>query len=262
MTFPRFFSLAALLLVLCGTATPSVAQFRSGMQSAPPPSVLHPAPSRWWIGPQAGANLTTHSGDFVTDFCDCGFEDGAGTGLSLGFEVGHYLSNTFAVALKAVYSDLRGDYSYQLLEDAEVKDEGLVEDVLFERRNTVILGYFMIHPVLQLHPLNGLYLFAGPAVGVRTTATQEYTKVVVDERFEYELGDAESRIVSRDTGELPRAESLRADLRVGIGANLRIGRSVLFSPEASYGYPLTTISDDDNWSAEAIHLIGVFKIEI
>jgi hypothetical protein len=262
MNLSRFFFLAAPLLLLCGAATPVNAQFRSGMQSAPPPGVLHPAPSRWWIGPQAGANLNSHSGDFVTDFCDCGFEDGSGAGMSIGFEVGHFLSSTFAVALKAVYSDLRADYSYEILEDAEVRDEGTVRDVLFERRNTVVLGYFMIHPVLQLHPVNGLYVFAGPAVGVRTTATQEYTKVVTDERFVYELGDPDTRIVSRDTGDLPRAESLRADLRVGIGANLRLSRGILFAPEVSYGYPLTTISDDDNWSAEAFHLIGVLKFEI
>ncbi|MDT8324138.1 MAG: hypothetical protein RRA94_08510 [Bacteroidota bacterium] len=262
MKLPRFFFSAALLLLLHAAATPAGAQFRSAMHSAPPPSVLHPAPSNWWIGPMAGANLNTHSGDFTTDFCDCDFEDGSGAGLSVGLEVGHYLSSTFAVALKAVYSDLRADYSYQILEDAEVIDEGLVEDVLFERRNTVILGYFMLHPVLQLHPVNWLYLFAGPAVGVKTTATQEYTKVVTDERFAFELGDGDTRIVSRDTGELPRAESLRADLRIGIGANLRLSRSILFAPEASFGYPITTISDDDNWSAQAFHLIGILKFEL
>ncbi len=262
MKLSRLFFVAAPLLVLLGTAAPVHAQFRSGMQAAPPPSVLHPAPSQWWIGPLAGANLNSHTGDFVTDFCDCGFEDGSGTGMSLGLEIGHYLSSTFAIALKAMYSDLRADYSYQIREDAEVLGEGLVEDVLFERRNTVVLGYFMIHPVLQLHPIRGLYVFAGPALGVSTTATQEYTKVVTDERFDFELGDSETRIVSRDTGDLPRAESLRADLRFGVGANLRLSRSILFAPEVSYAYPLTTISDDDNWSAEAIHLIGVFKFEI
>ncbi len=261
MTLTRFLFIAALLVVL-GSSEEAAAQFRSGMQSPPPPSVLHPAPSQWWIGPLAGANLNTHSGDFLTDYCQCSFEDGSGTGLSIGLEIGHFLSPSIAVALKLIYSDLRADYAYQLLEDAEVEGEGIVPDVLFERRNTVVIGYFMLHPVLQFHPVQGLYLFAGPAIGVNTAATQEYTKQVVDERFEFRLGDPDTRLVDKDSGDLPRAESLRADLRFGAGANIPLSRSIVFSPEVSYGYPLTTISDDDNWTAEAIHLIGVFKFQL
>jgi hypothetical protein len=146
-----------------------------------------------------------------------------------------------------------------------LEDDGqsvLVEDVLFERNNTVVISYFMINPVLQLYPLPWVYLFAGPAIGANMSATQEYTKVNADDRFLYYLGDEESRLVEQDSGDLENPESLRADLRVGLGANIRLGRGFHFSPEVSYGYPLTTISDVEGWNASAIHLIGVFKFEL
>ncbi|MCB2205917.1 outer membrane beta-barrel protein [bacterium] len=265
-----------LLVFLAGSAV-TQAQYRGGQPAsqstmrsgavaasplAPPPSVLHPAPSRWWIGPQAGANLNSHDGDFVTDFCECAFEDGSGTGLAIGIEAGHFLSNSIAVALKLVYNDLRADYSYQLLQDGLLPDNTVVEDVLFERQNTVVLGYLMIHPVIQLHPIGGFYLFGGPAIGFNMSATQDYTLLVVDERFAFDVGDPESREVLKDSGDLPGANGIRADLRFGAGYNLRLSRSILFAPEISYGYPLTNISDDDNWSASAIHVIGVFKFEL
>ena len=38
------------------------------------PDVLGPAPRVWWIGPQIGGNITTHSGDVLTKNCNCLFE--------------------------------------------------------------------------------------------------------------------------------------------------------------------------------------------
>ncbi|MBN1448102.1 MAG: outer membrane beta-barrel protein [Bacteroidetes bacterium] len=265
MSLPRIAPLA-LLFFLTAASDLSLAQFRSEFAPTPPPDVLSPAPSRWWIGPQLGAGLNTHSGDFVTDFCNCGFEDGSGTGFAIGFEVGHFLSESFAVALKLAHNDFRADYAYRLILPTEVIDEQTMEtmtiDVEHERRNTVVVSYLMLNPVLQFYPFSGLYVHVGPAVGVNTTATQEYAMSAVGEEYSIYIGDPESRIVDEDSGDLPGAESFRADLRFGLGFNIRLGRNILFSPEASYAYPLTRISDDDNWTAESILLLGVLKFEL
>lgn len=237
------------------------AQYRSAFSPVPPPSVLSPDPSHWWIGPQIGANLNTHSGDFVTDYCQCGFEDGSGTGLGLGVELGHFLSSSFAVAVKLVYDDLRGDYSYMITLPTADQSGGII-DLEYERQNAIVLSYLMVNPVLQFHPVNGFYLFAGPAIGVTGTSTQEYTLRLADENYEFVIGDPTTRLVEEDSGEIPRAESLRADVRAGIGANIRMGRGISFSPEVSYALPLTRISDDDNWEASALRLMGIFKFEL
>jgi len=252
-------SVLFLVLLCCGQE--AGAQYRSDFSSVPPPGVLSPDPSKWWIGPQIGANLNTHSGDFITDFCECSFEDGSGIGFGMGVEIGHFLSSSFAFAVKVLYDDLRADYAYNITLPTEVENEGIL-DIPYERKNSVVLSYLMVNPVLQFYPVSLLYVFAGPAIGVSGTATQEYTLQLADENFEYVIGDPTTNLVEKDSGEIPRVESLRADVRAGIGANIRIGRGISFSPEVSYALPLTRISDDENWEAAAVRLIGVFKFDI
>ncbi|MBE0644316.1 MAG: outer membrane beta-barrel protein [Bacteroidetes bacterium] len=262
MTVSRF-TVSALIVLWCLLAgAQAKAQYRNEMMASPPPSVLSPDPSVWWIGPQLGLNINAHKGDFVTDVCQCSFENGSGVGVSAGIEIGHMFSGVFGVALKALYSDLSADYSYVIQRDAILKPTREIVQADFERQNVVKLGYFMINPVLQLHPFTGFYVFAGPAIGVRTVGTRTYTLVMVDERYFFDYEDPESKVVEDDSGEIPEAENVRMDFRAGFGVNIRLGRSFLFSPEVSYNFPLSNISSDNNWKAEAIHLIGVFKFEL
>lgn len=262
MTQSRTSILAAMLLFLLLAAPPLNAQYQRNWSAAPPSGVLSPTPSQWWIGPQIGANLITHSGDFVTDFCQCTFADGSGAGVTVGIELGHMISPWLGLALKAVYSGMGADYSYFIMRNAVLKETGETVEARHERTNRVELGYFAFNPVLQIHPFNGLYVFAGPAVGFTTAGTTEYTLKIADDRYLFDIGGPEARVIEEDKGDIPGLESLRLDLRFGIGANLRLGRSFLFSPEVSYNLPMTTISSDDNWNAEAFHLIGVFKFEL
>lgn len=231
------------------------------VQALPPPDVLRPEPSRWWLGPQAGVNLNTHEGDFFTEFCECSFKDGSGVGITAGFEIGHMLSPSIGIAVKLLYNDLQAQYAYKLRIPTQVVDPDEVLVIEHERKNDVRLGYLMLHPVVQLHPFSFIYFFAGPAIGIRTTATQAYTQIA-DPAFEYPVGNPAERAVVDDSGELPRSESFRADVRAGIGLNLRIGRSLRLAPEVSYGLPLTTISDDDDWKAQAIHATVVLKFDL
>ena len=253
-----------ILLLVIFAAEGGRAQFRSGFTPTAPPSVLHPAPSRWWIGPQLGAGINSQRGDFTTEFCNCSFEDGSGVGLSAGIELGHFLSENFAVALKAVYNDFRADYSYSIILPAYVVDEDEnpeLLDVEHIRSNTVVLSYMMINPVLQFFPFGGLYVTVGPGIGISTTATQEYALEFTDEFLIY-VGDPERRVIERDSGTLPDANGFRADVRVGAGYNIRLARSFTFAPEFSYVYPLTRIGADENWFAESFQLVGVFKFEL
>ncbi|MBR9974505.1 MAG: hypothetical protein KFF77_02905 [Bacteroidetes bacterium] len=254
------------LMMLGSSVTTLHAQFRSdvGAPAAPPPGVLSPDPSQWWIGPQIGASLTTHPGDFITEFCNCAFEDGSGAGIAVGIELGHKLSPLIGIALKAMYNDFGADYSYKIIQETWVVELNEFMPAEHERRNRIDLGYFMLHPALQIHPFSGLYVFLGPAVGINTTGTTSYSLLMTDERYMFDpaTGNADDRTIEEDSGEIPGLESLRLDFRFGAGADFRLGRSFVISPEVSYNLPLTTISSDDNWKAQAIHLIAVFKFEL
>ncbi len=255
----RFLTIGLMLMFGIFTS-PVIAQW--SYRALPPPDVLSPAPSVWWIGPQAGVNLNTHEGEFFTKYCECSFKDGSGTGITAGIELGHMLSPVVGVAVKLLYNDFRADYAFPVRITATVYPSGEIVDIAHERQMDVRLGYLMLHPVLQIHPTSYVYLFAGPAIGIKTTGTLAYTLKVVEPGFTlaYELVD--SRLVIDDSGEIPQAKSFRADLRAGIGLNLRLGRNVRLSPEVSYGMPLTTISDDDDWKAQAIHATVILKFDL
>lgn len=235
------------------------AQFSFG--SAPPPDVLHPAPSQWWIGPQIGVNLNTHEGEYFTDFCECAFKDGSGTGLTAGVEIGHMLAPWLGVALKLVYNDLQAQYEYPIRLPTTTEDDEII-DVNYMRELDVRLGYILLHPVVQIQPLPFIYLFAGPAIGIRTTAKHDYTLRINDPGVEFLYTGLDEHLVKEDSGEIPNAESFRADVRAGLGLNLGIGRGLRLAPEVSYGIPLTTIADDDDWKAAAIHITAVLKIDL
>ncbi|MFZ1729975.1 MAG: hypothetical protein WBQ23_01960 [Bacteroidota bacterium] len=262
MTVSRLIVPTFIVMLFLAVAPRVHAQFRSDMQAAPPPGVLSPDPSQWWIGPQIGINVVSHTGDFVSDFCKCSFENGSGLGISAGLEFGHMLSSVFGIAAKVVYSDMSADFSYLITQPTILIPSGETVDADHERKTVVKLGYFMINPVLQLYPFPSFYVFAGPAFGVKTTGNRTYTLTIVDERYYFGIGDPDSRIIEIDSGEIPEAEGMRTDLRAGLGANIRLGRKFLFSPEVSYNMPLSNISSDDNWKAEAIHIMGVFKFEL
>jgi|GEM_PF-1278548 len=229
---------------------------------APPPSVLHPAPPQWWIGPQLGVNLNQHSGGFFLDFCpDCHFEDGSGTGVTVGFEVGRMLTPSVGIALKLLYNDFRAGYStLETLLSEFVEEEPVYLD--YDRRIDLLLSYVMVHPVVQYYPFPLLHVFAGPAVGFRTIGEQTYTLNLLTPGFEFEVGGGDSRVVEEDSGDIPASNALRVDLRAGVGLNIRLGRNVRFSPEASYGLPVTSISDNHDWKANAIHLNAILKIDL
>jgi hypothetical protein len=248
--------------LLVALAAPLTAQWRSASMagSTPMPSVLDPQPRDYWIGFEAGVNINMHSGDFVTPVCDCFFADGDGKGVLAGVEGGVFLTKRLALALKVTYHDMRAEYSHKYFKPTTIMPDNIVVPLEYENKNDLRLAYVTVNPVIQVYPLKRLYIFAGPAVGIRAGHSYKYTKRLIDENYVFAANQTPVIDVNDDSGELPDMKSLRVDLRAGIGCNLVLGRQVWFSPEVSYNYAITTISNDDNWYANAIHIAGVLKV--
>lgn len=230
----------------------------------PPPSVLEPAPRVWWIGPQLGAGLNTYSGTYTTKSCNCTFGDGDGSGFNAGIELGHLFTPSLGVVVKLLYNDFSGAATNTVTEPTEVLDEatGNLETVplSIERKLETKLSYLTLAPMLHLYPVGGLYLLAGPGVGFSLTATQTYSRTILDEGYVFwNTGEPSSTLVE-DTGDIPEAESVRFDVRAGLGYALRLGAGVLFAPEVTYVYPFTSVSGGDDWSVSSIHFTGVLRI--
>lgn len=263
----RFLERTVLILLAVALAAPLSAQvMRVWEESAPPPppSVLDPAPRIWWIGPQLGAGLNTYSGTYTTKSCNCSFTDGDGTGFNIGVEVGHLFSPGIGAVVKLLYNDFSGASTNTVVEQTEVLDEatGTLETVplTIERKLDAKLAYMTFAPMVHLYPFGGFYLLAGPGVGFNVTATQTYTRTILDEGYVFWNSGAPGSTVEGDTGDLPDASGLRVDVRAGIGYALRLGSSVLLAPEVTYVYPFTEVHSGDNWSVSSLHFTGVLRI--
>ncbi len=226
----------------------------------PAPSVLNPTPRDFWVGPQAGLAMTTHSGGFLTPLCRCEFADGTGKGFIAGVELGYTLSRVVAVAVKVLYQDLRGDYSNTVTLPTLVVGEPERVPVAFQRDLKLGLSYLSINPMLQLHPLWGFYVQAGPAFGIRTKSSYSYTMRPIDPAYTYLADGSSVAEILEDSGELDGAKSTRLDVRVGAGYNLPLSKYVFLAPEVTYNLPVSTIAADDDWKVSAIQVAAVLKI--
>ncbi len=233
-------------------------------ESTPTPDVLGPAPIIWWLGINAGMNLNQHSGDFITTECNCVYKDMSGSGLLFGGELSHKMSDDFGFVIKVLYDDKRASATNDTSENTIVLDEQgnyLGDYILpYERKLDVRLSYLNVNPMLQWYPLWGLYVQVGPTLSMRLNASYDYTKKQKDAGYVFKSNNqSETSIEKLD---IPESQSLRLDLRAGVGYNLKLSRNMIFAPEVLFDYPLTKISSDDNWMVQTIHIIGVLKIAL
>ncbi|MBL0175355.1 MAG: hypothetical protein IPP94_08855 [Ignavibacteria bacterium] len=259
--FSRFFPSVFVATLLLG-ATPLLhAQYRS-IAPPLPPDVLNPTPKYWYIGPQLGVSQNTHAGDFLPECDKCLFADGSGIGIIAGIQIEHLPTPDWGIALKLLYDDKRAEYSTAFSGMRQVVD-GSVVDVPVERVMDARIAYFVINPMLELFPIKNLYLLAGPAIGLPMTSQYSVKERMLDPNFVFwSTGTDEAFLQPQEWTDIPDVTAPRIDVRVGIGYNLKLSRSVIFAPEVTYEYPLTNISSDDNWKASAIHGVAVLKFAL
>lgn len=236
-------------------------------ESAPMPDVLGPAPVIWDLGLQLGMNLNQHTGDFQTQICNCTFANGSGKGVLLGAELSHKFNDDVGFAFKFLYDDKRATYDRRTREETLVLvvDESgkFVSTQLpldYNNIADVRFSYAVFNPVIEIFPLWGLYILAGPAVGIRLKSTYEYKKSFVDPGYYFIDNDQPENTI--ESADIPGSESIRIDIRAGLGYNLKLSRTAYFAPEVSFDYPISKISSDDNWFARALHVVGVLKIRL
>ncbi|MAT39207.1 MAG: hypothetical protein CL946_06355 [Ectothiorhodospiraceae bacterium] len=260
------FSILALLFVLNGQSAAQVFHAEP-KQPAPPPAVLFPEPTYWFLGIIAGVNINQHEGDFITRSCERRFFEASGTGIHVGLQLEHMLEPYLGVAVKVLYNSFDADgvtfapkVPTKVVDEATGTESELPLDL--EYTSNVTLGYVTVNPVLELFPIGGLYLFGGPAVGLRVTSTYDCFARIVEPGFVFVSTGTETAENEQGVIDVPSAEGIRLDVRGGIGCNLRLGKKVTFAPEVSYIFPLTLISDDDDWKANAISAVAVLKIHL
>ena len=259
------FDLRSIVFALVLLAIPlgrACAQFAA----APPlmPDVLNPTPKYWYIAPLLGVNSNMHNGDFLPAYCDqCKFADGTGTALMVGLQLEHLPTPDYGFAVKLLYDDKSAIYTQAMPSVQRLATDLSTVTVAVERTMDAKLAYLVINPVFEIFPLKHLYIFAGPGIGIPMTNEYSVKERMLDPNFAYvESGSNEVQLGQTEWTEIPGLKSPRIDIRAGIGYNLKLSRSVILAPELSYEYAITTISDDDNWKASAMHGVVVLKFAL
>lgn len=257
----RYFLPAGLLLCAAAYAQP----FSGRVMLMP--DVLSPAPRTAWIGPLAGVNLNTHTGEFVPELCkECEFTGGDGTGIVVGVEYGRKLNNSFGFAIKGMYDDKQALFKKPLpnvtrvVYDPQTQQSSSAQ-INTERSATIALSYLVLNPVVQFFPFGDFYLMAGPGIGVGINSKYTLKERIVDEGYTYnENGEVEVTLET-DT-EIAEAESVRFDLRAGAGYNIRLSETVMLAPEVIYELPLTNVRSAGDWQVKTIRIAAVLKFAL
>ncbi len=203
-------------------------------------------------------NFNRHPGAFTTQLCQCSFSDGSGRGAVFGGEIWRRLSRRFSVSLKVLYDDMQGQYSNILENDTTLMDDGTRVPLDYERVGDVRLTYIVFNPMLQFSPYGRLYLMAGPAVGITARAQYQYRLRHLNPDYVFVSTQTDESVIE-DWTDIPDVNPVRIDIRVGLGYDLWLSRTVVFSPEVSYTMPVTGISNVDGWEVNTLRAVGVIK---
>jgi len=271
---PSTLRLSYFILVFAALSCAVSAQYRFHQSfpeetapAEPPPAVLYPEPTYWYLGLIGGVNINRHNGDFVTPLCDRSVSSPEGTGIHAGIQLEHRLSDEFHVALKLLYNDFtaKGETSvdnYPTIIDDRNNGTDTIP-LLNTFSSEARLSYLVLNPMIQFFPVKNLYIMAGAGIGFNLNAQCNCMITIPDEYYFVEPGtNTVSNIYPEEWADIPDPESIRIDLRAGIGYNLRLGRRVTIAPEVGYIHALTNVSSDDNWIAHAFSAVAVLKIHL
>ncbi len=277
----RSLALIACVLLISGTAA---AQWRSGslayaspldhsqrLERSLPALSLLPGGENVWNPDQSsilvsvftGVNLNKNLGDFSST-CDCNFEGEfsyKNVGMLLGADITYVFHPSWAVMAKFMYDNKHTYESYDRTIDTPIKLENVVRvaPVQYTESADVSLSYFTSGLFLRWQPrLERWYLFAGPTAGLSIKSSIEHSQEIVTSELSYRENLDTKRVVSDDdiTGKL------RLEGMFGVGYDYIVRPRWFVSPEVRFGFPLSKVSDDDNWKTMSFQISVGLKYEL
>ncbi len=199
-------------------------------------------------------NLNSFNADFrsfpgVPSCCPL-YQDGTGTGVSVGglFEIP--LSDAFRLALRAGYSSRSGSMSRT--ENTTVA--GNLPGV-FEHQVDASIADLGVEPLAQYNPFASLWLNLGGRVAfVSTKQFSQKETVVSPTNGIFSSGSSRRNVVTDQA--IPDGSSLFAALIGGVSYDLPINskKTLILAPEALYSFGLTPVVSGLSWNSNSLRL--------
>jgi hypothetical protein len=219
--------------------------------------------SFWAKPPQFGVNLgfggIMQTGTLIADECNCSFQNGGGMSSAFGLSFEDELTKNVVWGLSGEYRYISMDSRYQeleVLENQRTSSGALVNmEVPFRHNAAFASSMIGLSPYVKIFPFDTrLFTRFGLNVGYLVSASLTHTKELLlkrsvlstGETIEFKLDPNDSRvkgnIATIQEGDLPQLNSFFLGGHIGIGAEFRAGKKLIFGPTMLYIIPFTSIS--------------------
>lgn len=207
----------------------------------------------------AHLNINIHSADFLAlpgvPNCCPKFEDGTGTGFSVGGLAELPLFARFSLSLRGAYSNQNAT----LLREESVPalrlpDEQFVPDATIEHRIDAHIGGFGFEPLLTYNPVGGLRFHTGMRLGFISEIGYEQIEEMMQPGFVFKDTKLRTRNTASGNVENKNAFQTAAILGISMELPLNRARTLLIAPEAMFQFGLSDLAKDLSWSASAFRM--------
>lgn len=235
--------IAAALLSTCPTALQA--------QDTPPPPAyaLAAEPAPTFLGISAGALYNMHSGGFgyPNDCADCAvYGDASGIGLAADLRLSLPLTKWFRLEPRLFFEDRGGTFTSEPM-NAEIIGQDLKpQTMILEDEFDFSIQFFGLDLLAAMQVgQSGLSVLLGPSAAFRLSESTTVTERIVSPTGAVFLDGSNEAV--RVDGATEIARSLQAGIRAGFSYTQPVSRSIAIGIEATYLFPLQTLSENDEW---------------
>ena len=226
--------------------------------------VSDPRSSSFWSKPQQlgislGFGGIMQTGTMIADECNCSFENGGGMSSAFALTFENELAKNVVWGIGAEYKYISMDSRYQeleILENQRTSSGALVNmEVPFRHNAAFSTSMIGMLPYVKVFPFDTrLFTRFGLNIGYMASSTLTHTKELLQKRtvlatgetVEFSLDPNDPRvkgsIATIQDGEVPSLHTLFLGGHIGLGAEFRAGKKLIFGPTVIYVLPFTTVS--------------------
>lgn len=205
-------------------------------------------------GALANLNLNNYSADFrgfpgVPSCCPL-YEDGTGSGVTLGLLYEVPLSSRFRLALRAGYSSRSG----ALTRLEEVVVSGNIPGT-FEHQVDARLADIGLEPLLQFNPFASLWFNLGTRVAlVSTSSFSQKESIVTPTNGVFPNGQSTRNVLTDQP--IPSASSIYSAVLMGLSYDLPLNakRTIILAPEIIYSLGISPVVSGLDWNSNSLRV--------
>ncbi len=219
-----------------------------------------------WVGAYADFNRNIFSPNF-SSFpnvfrCDSSylFQNGTGSGVSLGALVEYPLLSFMTVEARVGYCSLGGRLSRVVPIGNKAitgSTSGTIDKAESEHELVASLSAISVEPLLNFLLFGKVRASVGLRSAFLVSSTYTEQETLLSPSYAYFIEDS-TRVRNQSSGLIPNVNSMQLAAVVGLGFDLPVGKRATLTPEARYNMALSKISDVD-WSVSTIQFGASFR---